>query len=146
MLEEYFSCRSKPMKSFLEPLRRSGQPSLVLTNTRNDQVVAHTLLRAFDSASRNQGLLKRDFLEEGSALVIAPTNAIHTFFMRFAIDVAFVARDGRVLKVRRAMRPWRMSAAWRGFAVVELAAGALDRAGVQPGDVLRIDLSSHLVI
>jgi len=127
------------MKSFLEPLRRSGQPSLVLTNTRNDQVVAHTLLRAFDSASRNQGLLKRDFLEEGSALVIAPTNAIHTFFMRFAIDVAFVARDGRVLKVRRAMRPWRMSAAWGGFAVVELAAGALDRAGVQPGDLLRVD-------
>jgi len=127
------------MKSFLEPLRRSGQPSLVLTNTRNDQVVAHTLLRAFDSASRNQGLLKRDFLEEGSALVIAPTNAIHTFFMRFAIDVAFVARDGRVLKVRRAMQPWRVSAAWGGFAVVELAAGALDRAGVQPGDLLRVD-------
>ena len=75
-----------------DPLRRSGQPPLVLTNGRNDQVVAHTLLRAFDSASRNQGLLKRDFLEEGSALVIAPTNAIHTFFMRFAIDVAFVAK------------------------------------------------------
>ena len=37
-------------------------------------------------------------------LVIAPTNAIHTFFMRFAIDVAFVARDGRVLKVRRGRR------------------------------------------
>jgi len=139
LLEEYFSCRSKPMKSFLDPLRQSGAPSLVLTNTRNDQVVADTLLRAFDSASRRQGLLKRDFLPEGSALVIAPTSAIHTFFMRFAIDVAFVAKDGRVLKVRRAMPPWRMAAAWRGFAVVELAAGALDRAGVQPGDLLRID-------
>jgi uncharacterized membrane protein (UPF0127 family) len=137
--EEYFSCRSKLMKSFLDPLRRSGTPSLVLTNVRNDRVVAHTLLRAFDSASRRKGLLKRDFLEEGSALVIAPTNAIHTFFMRFAIDVAFVARDGRVLKVRRALPPWRMSAAWRGFAVVELAAGALDRAEVQPGDLLRVD-------
>ena len=139
MLEEHFSCRSKPMKSFLEPLRRSGQPSLVLTNTRNDQVVAHTLLRAFDSASRNQGLLKRDFLEEGSALVIAPTNAIHTFFMRFAIDVAFVAKDGRVLKLRRNMRPWRIAAAWRAFAVVELPVGALDRADTRTGDMLRID-------
>ena len=127
------------MKSFLDPLRRSSGPSLVLTNARNDRVVAHTLLRAFDSASRRQGLLKRDFLEEGSALVIAPTNAIHTFFMRFAIDVAFVAKDGRVLKVRRAMPPWRMAAAWGGFAVVELAAGALDGAGVEPGDRLRVD-------
>jgi uncharacterized membrane protein (UPF0127 family) len=109
-----------------------------LTNTRNDRVVADTLLRAFDSASRRQGLLKRDFLAEGSALVIAPTNAIHTFFMRFAIDVAFVAKDGRVVKLRRAMPPWRIAAAWRGYAVVELAAGALDRAEVRPGDVLRV--------
>ena len=59
--------------------------------------------------------------------------------MRFAIDVAFVAKDGRVLKVRRAMPPWRMAAAWGGFAVVELAAGALDGAGVEPGDRLRVD-------
>jgi uncharacterized protein len=139
LLEEYFSCRSKSMKSFLDTLRQSGAPSLVLTNTRNDQVVADTLLRAFDSASRRQGLLKRDFLPEGSALVIAPTSAIHTFFMRFAIDVAFVARDGRVLKVRRAMPPWRAATAWRAFAVVEMAAGALDRAGVQTGDVVRVD-------
>ena len=127
------------MKSFLDPLRQSKAPSLVLTNIRNDRVVADTLLRAFDSASRRRGLLTRDFLQEGSALVIAPTNAIHTFFMRFAIDVAFVAKDGRVLKVRRAMPPWRMAAAWGGFAVVELAAGALDGAGVEPGDRLRVD-------
>jgi len=127
------------MKSFLDPLRQSGALSLVLTNARNDRIVARTLLRAFDSESRRRGLLKHDSLPEGSALVIAPTNAIHTFFMRFAIDVAFVSRDGRVLKVRRAMPPWRMAAAWRAFAVVELAAGALDRSGVQPGDVLRVD-------
>jgi uncharacterized membrane protein (UPF0127 family) len=59
--------------------------------------------------------------------------------MRFAIDVAFVARVGRVLKVRRAMRPWRMAAAWRAFAVVEMAAGALDRAEDQAGAVVRVD-------
>ena len=126
------------MKSFVDTLRRSGAASLVLTNTRNDRIVANTLLRAFDSESRRRGLLKRDFLADGSALVIAPTNAIHTFFMRFAIDVAFVAKDGRVLKLRRAMPPWRIAAAWGAFAVVELAAGALDRAGVQPGDLLRV--------
>ena len=127
------------MKSFVDPLRRSGVASLVLTNARNERIVADTLLRAFDSESRRRGLLKRDFLADGSALVIAPTNAIHTFFMRFAIDVAFVAKDGRVLKLRRAMPPWRIAAAWGAFAVVELAAGALDRAGVQPGDLLRVD-------
>jgi uncharacterized membrane protein (UPF0127 family) len=127
------------MKSFLDPLLRSGAAALALTNSRNNQVVARTLVGAFDSASRRKGLLKQDSLPEGSALVIAPTNAIHTFFMRFAIDVAFVAKDGRVVKVRTAVPPWRIAGAWRAFAVIELPAGALRQADVQPSDVLRID-------
>ena len=126
------------MTSFLDPLLRSGGAPLALVNGRNDRIVARTLLTAFDSASRRQGLLRHDSLPDGSALIIAPTNAIHTFFMRFAIDVAFVARGGRVLKLRRDMKPWRMAAAWRGFAVIELPAGALDRADTRPGDGLRI--------
>ncbi len=96
------------------------------------------MLTAFDSKSRRTGLLKHDSLPEGSALIIAPSNAIHTFTMRFVIDVAFVSKDGRVLKVRRHMPPRRIAAAWRGFAVVELPAGALDQTDTQPGDVLRI--------
>jgi len=69
-------------------------------------------------------------------MIIAPTNAIHTFFMRFQIDVAFVTRDGRVLKIRHALRPWRMAAAWGAFAVIELSAGGLARADTQVGDRL----------
>src|SRR5688572_9478030 len=125
------------MKSFLDPILRSDPSSFTLTNTRSNRVLATTLLTAFDSDSRRRGLLKQDSMAEGSALIIAPSNAIHTFFMRFAIDVAFVARDGRVLSVRRGLPPRRIAAAWRGFAVVELASGALDRADVRPGDTLR---------
>jgi uncharacterized membrane protein (UPF0127 family) len=58
--------------------------------------------------------------------------------MRFAIDVAFVAKDGRVLKVCHAMRPWRMAAALRGFAVVELPDGVLARTQTRAGDRLVI--------
>lgn len=110
----------------------------MLMNDRNQRVVARTLLTAFDSATRRRGLLQHDLLPDDTALIIAPTNAIHTFFMRFAIDVAFVSKSGEVLKLRRDMRAWRMAAAWRGFAVVELASGALDRADTRPGDRLRI--------
>jgi len=127
------------MKSFLDPLLRKNAPALALINSRDGQLVARTLMSAFDSASRRRGLLKLDGLPDGSALVIAPTNAIHTFFMRFAIDVAFVARDGRVVKVRTALPAWRIAAAWRAFAVVELPAGALERAGVRRGDVFCIE-------
>ena len=126
------------MKSFLDPLLRSPTLPHALVNGRNDRVVADTLLTAFDSATRRQGLLQRDAFPEGNALIIAPSNAIHTFFMRFAIDVAFVAKDGRVLTLRRELRPWRIAAAWRGFAVVELPVGTLDRADTRPGDTLRV--------
>ena len=113
------------MKSFLDPILRAAPSSFALTNDRNNRVLATTLLTAFDSATRRKGLLKHDFLPEGSALIIAPSNAIHTFFMRFAIDVAFVSKDGRVLKVRPNVPPWRMAGALRGFAVIEMPVGAL---------------------
>jgi len=124
--------------SFLDPLLRGGGSSCALVNGRNHRVLAHTVMPAFDSASRRRGLLHHDSLPEDSALIIAPSNAIHTFFMRFAIDVAFVSRNGRVLKVRRALRSWRIAAALRAFAVIELPVGALDRADILPGDTLRL--------
>lgn len=102
-------------------------------------MVASTLLPALDSETRRTGLLKHQSLPEGEAMVIAPTNAIHTFFMKFAIDVAFVARDGRIVKIRPAMPAWRMSAAWGGYAVVEMAAGEFARTGTRVGDVVRVE-------
>jgi uncharacterized membrane protein (UPF0127 family) len=100
--------------------------------------VAHQLIPAFDSAARRTGLLGRQELPEGHAMIIAPTNAIHTCFMRFPIDVAFLSREGRVVKTKAAVKPWRIAASWRGYAVVELPAGTLDRCGTLAGDTLTI--------
>ena len=127
------------MKSFLSPLLRPGASSLALTNTRHHRIVAHTLLTAFDSSSRRKGLLGRDSLPEGSALIIAPSQAIHTFSMRFAIDVAFVSRDGLVLKVRQAVPPRRIVVSLRAFAVIELPAGALEASDTKAGDRLLVE-------
>lgn len=126
------------MPSFLSPLLRAGDSVFLLTNARNDRIVAETVLTAFDSESRRKGLLGRDSLAEGSALIIAPTSAIHTFSMRFAIDVLFVAKSGRVLKCRHELRPGRIAAAFRAFAVVELPVGAIARSGTRAGDQLQI--------
>jgi len=127
------------MKSFLSPLLRPGASSLALTNTRHHRIVAHTLLTAFDSSSRRKGLLGRDSLPEGSALIIAPSQAIHTFSMRFSIDVAFVAKDGLVLKVRQAVPPRRIAVSLRAFAVIELPAGALEASDTKAGDRLQVE-------
>ena len=126
------------MPSFLNPLLRSGGSPFALTNTQTNHTIARRLLTAFDSSSRRRGLLKHDSLADGTALIIAPSNAIHTFSMRFPIDVAFVSRDGRVLKVRKSVTPWRMTAAWRAFAVIEMAAGAFDKRDLRPGDLLQL--------
>jgi uncharacterized membrane protein (UPF0127 family) len=124
------------MTSFLSPLLRADSTRHVLENSRTHIVLASTLLTAFDSADRRKGLLGRDSLPHGTALIIAPSNAVHTFFMRFPIDVVFVQRNGRVIKVRPAVGPWRMTAAFRAFAVIELSSGALSQSSTEPGDIL----------
>src|SRR5437762_1433524 len=59
--------------------------------------------------ARMRGLLGRDGLEEGEGLLIRPTNSVHMFFMRFAIDVVFVDRELAVRKIVERLRPWRMA-------------------------------------
>ncbi len=56
--------------------------------------------------------------------------------MRFAIDVAYVARDGRVVKIRSPLVPWRLSGALGAHAVIELPAGALQQTETRAGDIL----------
>jgi hypothetical protein len=123
------------MKSFLGPLVDSPG-GFGLQNERTGALVAWNLLTAFDSASRRTGLLRHASLDEGSAIIIAPSNAVHTFFMRFPIDLAFVSRDGRVVKTRAAVGPWRVSSSLRAFAVVELPAGWLAKKDTVRGDRL----------
>src|ERR1700704_4713958 len=110
-----------------------GNP-IHIVNERTSAVVASAVELADTRAARNRGLLGRDRLEPGSALVISPCLAVHTAFMRFAIDVVFLDRDGRVLKVVRDLQPWRVALAPRAHAVIELAGGRLESREVSVGD------------
>ena len=123
---------------FLAPLLKRPAVSLVIRHSQTGAVVADRIEAALDSATRRKGLLGRDGLADGAALVIAPSNAVHTFSMRFAIDVLFVQRSGLVVKVRSSMPKSRISASLKAFAVIELPAGAAARAGVRAGDRLEI--------
>jgi len=124
---------------FLQPLLKRAERSQALRNTRSGLPVATLVETAFNSADRKKGLLGRNGLEPGQALVIAPTNLVHTFAMRFAIDIIFVSREGRVLKVSRAVPPRRIAGSLRAFAVVELAAGEAERSDTREGDILEVD-------
>ena len=125
------------MKShFLRPLLRRPDQPLRLLNERTGLPVATSLEQAFDSASRKRGLLGREGLPAGHALIIAPSNMVHTFFMRFPIDVLIASRDGRVVKVRKSVPARRIVGALRGFAVIEMAVNELERSGTVAGDRL----------
>ena len=127
---------------FLQPLlsREAGsiEDWAIVIDGRNGPL-ATRLEGAFDSGSRNRGLRGRDGLAPGTAMVIAPSNAVHTFSMRFPIDLVFANREGIVVKTRAAVPKSRIAIALRGFAVIELAAGAIASCGVQVGDRLKVE-------
>ena len=124
---------------FLEPLLKASADGLALYAIGRDAPVATVLEAAFDSTSRNRGLLGRDALAADTALVIAPCSAVHTFAMRFPIDVIFAARDGRVVKIRHSVPASRIAVGLGAFAVIEMAAGAAVRAGLHAGDRLVVE-------
>jgi uncharacterized membrane protein (UPF0127 family) len=70
-------------------------------NARSGRIVASAIEVALTRVSRNQGLLDRRGLDPASALVLAPCFMIHTASTRFAIDVIFVDRSGRVVRIVR---------------------------------------------
>jgi hypothetical protein len=124
------------MANFLLPLIRYADREYELRNVRTGRLIAQTVIPAFESDARRKGLLGRDSFPKGSAMVIAPSNAIHTFWMRFPIDALFVRRNGVVVKVRRNIPSWRAVAALWAYAVIELPAGTLAADDVRIGDVL----------
>jgi uncharacterized membrane protein (UPF0127 family) len=127
-----------PSKRFLAGVATAGPPPK-LVNGRTERVLASAVELAVTSETRRRGLLGRDSLDPAVAILIAPSSAIHTFFMRFPIDVVFVDRGGRVLKVVRNLRAWRMAGSLRAHAVVEMNAGSLGPDDVTVGDQLRLD-------
>lgn len=81
------------------------------------------------------GLMGRASLESGAGLWLSPCRSIHTWFMRFAIDVIFMDRSGTVLRIARAVRPWRLVwAPWGTHSVLEVAAGWLPQDALRTGD------------
>jgi uncharacterized protein len=94
---------------------------------------------ADSSAKRRIGLLKHNSLEPGQGLWIVPCESVHTFFMKFAIDLVYLDRKHRVRKVRHRMPPWRVSACLTAHSILELPAGTVRSTGTQPGDQLQIE-------
>lgn len=114
---------------------------LVASNTSRGLVLADRVRSADSFMSRVIGLLKTAFLAEGEGLWLSPCTSVHTFFMRYPIDVLFIDGDGRVLH-SATMKPWRISRVlWKSRGVLELPAGTLERSKTKAGD--RIEMQKR---
>jgi uncharacterized membrane protein (UPF0127 family) len=108
-------------------------------NQTRKTVLAKAADVADTSETRRVGLLKHTRLEPGEGLWIIPCESVHTFFMKFAIDLVYLDKHRKVRKVRHAMRPWRLSACLTARSVLELPAGTVAQTGTQAGDELAIE-------
>jgi uncharacterized protein len=115
--------------------RRAGLP-VARVSTESGKLVCERCEIADRALPRLRGLLGRDGLDPGGGMLIDPAGSVHMFFMRFPIDVVFLASDRTVLRVRHRLEPWRVSGARRAVASLELPAGAARAAGLEEGDVL----------
>ncbi len=128
---------AKAVGQFFPPYAPAApQGPLQVLNLTRDTILATRLEAARSSATRRKGLLGRDSLSSGEGLWIAPCESVHTFFMRFAIDLVYLDRKQRVKKVRNAVGPWRMSACWSAHSVLELPAGTIVATRTERGDSL----------
>jgi uncharacterized protein len=101
-----------------------------------DHVVCQPCVVAESFAARMRGLLGRRALPAREGMLIRRESSVHTFFMRFAIDVVFLDREEVVVGIEPSLSPWKTAGRRGAKAVVELAAGECERRGVQVGDRL----------
>lgn len=112
---------------------------LRIRNVTRNTVLAVAADVADSSRKRRTGLLKHTSLPAGEGLWIAPCEGIHSFRMKFAIDVLFLDRRRKVLKIRHEMVRGRISLCLRAHSVLELPAGTAKATGTVEGDQLEFE-------
>jgi uncharacterized membrane protein (UPF0127 family) len=125
-------------------LRRLTQQDLRLrvSNLTRQTVLATSMEVANTDSKRRKGLLGRDGLSAGGGMWICPCEAVHTFWMRFSIDLVYLDRKYQIRKIKSDVRPWRLSGCLRAHSVIELPPGTIRATQTQPGDTLEFAAAS----
>ena len=114
---------------------KPNQRMKIANLTRQTELASYAEVAAH-SAARNKGLLGRSGLPPGEGLWIVPCESVHTFFMKFPIDLVYLDRNKCVKKVRSSVPAWRLSACLFAHSIIELPAGTIRHTKTAPGDHL----------
>jgi uncharacterized protein len=107
----------------------------VMNVTRSTELASKAEV-AKSGGKRSKGLLGRKGLMAGEGMWIVPCEAIHTFFMQFALDLVYLDRRNHIKKVVSSVPPWRLSACLSAYSVLELPAGTVHNSQSRPGDLI----------
>jgi len=108
-------------------------------NLSKNTVLADEAKMADTFFTRLVGLLNRNSLKKGEALILAPSNCIHSLFMRFTIDVIFLYKTGKVIDALTSFKPFRLSPVYFNASLtIELPEGVIRFTQTQPGDIIKI--------
>src|SRR5690606_17231162 len=94
---------------------------------RNDELAIGNVWRADTVLTRARGLLGRPALQADQGLAIVPCHSIHTFGMKYPLDVVFIDSTDRIIKLYHNLPRWRMAMAPRATWTLELYAGEIAR-------------------
>ncbi len=111
---------------------------MVLVNATKKTVVSDRCHFANTVFKRMVGLLNRKAMAQGDGLLLDRCYGVHTFGMRFAIDVLFLDKDLQVIRAVKALVPYRTCIVKRAVYVLELPGGSVDRSRSEPGDQIQI--------
>ena len=117
----------------------STKLKVLVRNLTRNAVLGESIEVADTSATRRTGLLGRKRLESGEGLWITPCESVHTWFMKFPIDLVYLDKRRKVRKVRHRVPPWRLSMCLQAHSILELPAGIAEQTGTAAGDVLAIE-------
>ena len=111
-----------------------------IANSTRGTCLATRARYARNGAERRRGLLGRESIEPGEALILPRCRQVHMFGMKFSIDVLFVDKRGRAVRCVRDLAPGRLSR-WvrRARTTIELPVGTLDVTRTEPGDTILIE-------
>jgi uncharacterized membrane protein (UPF0127 family) len=113
-----------------------------VTNLTRHTWLATSLEVADTGPKRNKGLLGRQGLTPGGGLWIVPCESVHTFWMRFPIDLVYLDRKKRIRKLRSDVGPWRLSACFSAHSILELPSGTIRETRTEIGDTLEFSPAS----
>lgn len=109
----------------------------IIHKTTNETIAKNAKL-ANSMLERMLGLMFKKEMKNMDALILEPCNSIHNMFVRFPLDVIFLSRSNKVVKIIRNFKPWRISGIYlRAYRVVEMPAGKLS-SNIAEGDELEV--------